>query len=47
MLKRPLALFFLSLVIFATHTDGQSDKNGARKFDEFGDVYVTGHKSSC
>jgi len=38
MLKRPLALFFLSLVIFATHTNAQSDKNGACKFDEFGDV---------
>jgi hypothetical protein len=36
--KRCLAVLFLSLVTFATHTDAQSEKNGARKFDEFGDV---------
>src|SRR5205085_51932 len=40
-----LAIDFLSLVIFATHTDSQSDKYVARKFDEFGDVYVTDIKA--
>ena len=38
MSKRCLVLLFLWLVIFATDTDAQSDKNGARKFDEFADV---------
>jgi len=43
--KRCLAVLFLSLVIFATHTDAQSEKTGGRKFDEFGDVYVTDIKA--
>jgi len=45
MSKRCLALLFLSFFIFDTNTAAQDDKNVARKFDEFGDVYVTDIKA--
>src|SRR5438105_3818791 len=38
MSKPCLALFFLSFLILHTNTGAQTDKNLARKFDEFGDV---------